>query len=229
MKTLPSVRLTLIAGAVLAGSLATTPALAEVSASAAVANVYLWRGLNLGDGVPAVSGSLDYGHESGLYAGVWGSSAGPTQEVDVYAGWAKEFDGFSLEAGYFDYNYPGDRSATSPRGGDFEEVKLAAGAAGFEVQAWLGMGETGGGADNENNYYAASYSYDKYTVLAGMTDNDCGAVACDYTHVDASYAYNDNLTFTVSKVVDTDLALTEPDALFVVSYSLPLDLPAAKE
>lgn len=228
MTSLRTVRHSLLAATVAGAAVLSLPAAAEVSANAAVSNVYLWRGLDLGAGVPAVSGGLDYGHESGLYAGVWGSSSGPTQEVDVYAGWAKEFDGFSVDIGYYDYNYPGDRSVTSPRGLDFEEVKLSAGAAGFEVQAWLGMGETGGGADNENNYYAASYAYDKFTALAGMTDNDCGAVSCDYTHLDVSYAYNDNLTFTVSKIVDTDLAATEPDALFVVGYSLPLDLPKAK-
>ncbi|MFP5383474.1 MAG: TorF family putative porin [Gammaproteobacteria bacterium] len=96
MTSLRTVRHSLLAATVAGAAVVSIPAAAEVSANAAVANVYLWRGLDLGAGVPAVSGGLDYGHESGLYAGVWGSSSGPTQEVDFYAGWAKEFDGFSV-------------------------------------------------------------------------------------------------------------------------------------
>ncbi|PCJ30789.1 MAG: hypothetical protein COA99_17755 [Moraxellaceae bacterium] len=55
----------------------------------------------------------------------------------------------------------------------------------------------------------------------------------DYTHLDLPYAYNDNIAFTVSKVVDfdqhndgtgldTDGAGIDDDTLVVVSYSLPI-------
>ena len=46
----------------------------------------------------------------------------------------------------------------------------------------------------------------------------------DYSHLDLGYQYNDNLSFTVSKVIDTDDDTQEDDTLFVVSYSLPIDL-----
>jgi len=46
------------------------------------------------------------------------------------------------------------------------------------------------------------------------------------THFDLTYAFNENLSFTVSKVLDDDAEDTaEPkdeDAIFVVSYSLPI-------
>jgi hypothetical protein len=52
--------------------------------------------------------------------------------------------------------------------------------------------------------------------------------SCNYTHVDMTYAYNKNLSFTVSGIADMDkgqeMAGTDKDALFVVTYMLPLDL-----
>ena len=51
---------------------------AEVAASVGVANMYLWRGMDLGNGDAAVSGDLKYKHKSGAYAGIWGSSGDAT-------------------------------------------------------------------------------------------------------------------------------------------------------
>ena len=63
-----------IAALALAGTaIVASPAMAEVSASAAVANMYLWRGIDLGDGSAAVSGDLVYSN-SGAYVGIWVSS-----------------------------------------------------------------------------------------------------------------------------------------------------------
>ncbi len=48
-------------------------------------------------------------------------------------------------------------------------------------------------------------------------DND------NMTHFDVSYAYNDNLSFTVSKVVDEEVEGTyDNDPIFQVSYKLPI-------
>ena len=68
-----------LAGVMTAGltAVSTAQAEVEVSASASVANMYLWRGQDLSgsSGVPAVSGDLTVS-ASGAYAGVWAYSSG---------------------------------------------------------------------------------------------------------------------------------------------------------
>jgi len=45
---------------------------AEVSANVSVVSNYLFRAVSQTGGATAVQGGLDYGHESGFYAGAWG-------------------------------------------------------------------------------------------------------------------------------------------------------------
>ncbi len=44
------------------------------SASAALTTDYIWRGVSQTNNDPAIQGSFDLSHESGIYAGVWGSN-----------------------------------------------------------------------------------------------------------------------------------------------------------
>lgn len=239
MKT--ALKLTALAAAISATAVPMTAA-AEVSGSLGISNIYLWRGMDLAAGAAQVHGSLDYGHESGLYAGVWGSSETVSQEYDVYAGFAGEAGGLSYDIAYVDYNYPNDT------GSDFQEAILGLGFAGVSFTGAFGMGQyghdtagTGPGTeapDNEDNYFNLSYSYDKFTAAVGTYDKD--ADDSNYTHVDLSYALTDALSFTVSKVVESgDCAAngafdatgkcvattnsdTPDDTLFVVGYSFAI-------
>lgn len=226
MKSLRTVRYTLLAAAVAGAAFASAPASAEVSATASIANVYLWRGLDLGMGSPQIAGSLDYTHSSGLFAGAWGSSAGPGTETDLYVGYEHSTDAFGFKAALYDYTYP---SATAS---NFQEAYLNFSASGFFVDAYMGVGKIGATAtevDNKNNYYDVGYTYEKFTAKYGMTSNDTANT--DYSHLDVTYAYNDRLAFTVSGIVDDDpgaVTVGYHDPLFVVSYTLPLDIPAAK-
>ncbi len=96
-----------VAGVMTAGLAGIPAAQAEVSASASIATEYLWRGQTLGNGDAAVSGSLDYAHDSGLYAGVWVSSGDASStEYDLYAGFAGEAGDFGYDLGYATYLYP---------------------------------------------------------------------------------------------------------------------------
>ncbi|HRQ61874.1 MAG TPA: TorF family putative porin, partial [Alphaproteobacteria bacterium] len=73
----------------------------EFSASAALVSEYAFRGISQSDEHPALQGSIDYEHESGFYAGVWGSSVDfndgseATVETDLYAGLAGEIGNIS--------------------------------------------------------------------------------------------------------------------------------------
>lgn len=225
MKTLRTVRYSLLAAAVAGGAVVSAPAFAEVSANASVASAYLWRGQNLGGGQPVVAGGLDYNHESGLFAGVWTSSAGPANEVDLYAGYRGKAGGLDFGGGLYYYAYP-DTVGTASSTSDYKELNLTAGAAGFKGELGLGFGD-GFAGDNENIYLAASYTMDKFTGKIGKYDGknnntlDLTGTVGDYVHVDVSYAYNDKLAFTLTKVVDTNTG-PKGDPLLAVSYTLPI-------
>ena len=59
----------------------------------------------------ATVGGFDYSHESGFYAGTWGSNVafgGAGLELDTYAGFTGVFEGvIDYDIGYIDYAYPG--------------------------------------------------------------------------------------------------------------------------
>lgn len=218
MKSLRTVRYSLLAAAVAGGAIISAPAAAGVSATAGVANLYLWRGQNLGAGAPVVMGSLDYGHDSGVFAGVWGSSAGPDQEVDLYAGYAYSSDAFGFKVTAYDYSYP--RSGVQ---GALNEIALNVTAGGFFADYILGI------EDFEDTSYAdVGYTYEKFTGKVGYMMTDDVTPDSNYTHADLTYAYNERLSFTVSGIVADDdasvFAGSNKDALFVVSYVLPLEL-----
>ena len=234
-------------GVAAAGCMIAMPAAAEdieVAASAAVSNLYLFRGADLGNGSAVVSGDL-IASMMGFYGGVWASSGDSSagSEYDLFVGYNAEFDGVSVDVGLVNYMYPKD--SANDTFGAFSEFYLSVGFMGFGFDYSDNIAGDPGFA-----YYALSYNVDKFTVLMGMVDIDeldssvalsnnssssvyGGSQKVDYTHLDLTYAYNDNLSFTVSKVITQDEievgAVTyeknqEDDLLFVVSYSLPIDV-----
>jgi uncharacterized protein (TIGR02001 family) len=112
-----------LAVSVLALGLA-APAFAEgplaVSGGATAISDYRFRGISLSGEDPAIQGSLNFNHESGVYAGVWGSSLEDTPlygeaELDFYAGWRGEVaSGTSLDVGLLYYAYPLGDSGAGP-------------------------------------------------------------------------------------------------------------------
>lgn len=201
---------TLVAAALVSAGAA---AQAEVSGSVAIATSYLWRGYDLGYGSGVVSGSLDYAHESGVYAGIWGSSGDDAYgtEYDLYAGWGGEIvDGFSVDLGYVDYNYPDTLGAA-----DFEEVILGLG---YGPVSFTFVEPTTNGADY--NYYSLGAELGDFSVAYGLWQ-DFGASGADGSHVDVTYGMGD-LAFTLSQSFDDGAGLSE-EVQFVVSYSIPLD------
>lgn len=227
MKHVSGLKKTLIASAVAVGMMAPHFAVAEVSGSLGISNMYFWRGQDISAGRPAVSGSLDYTHQTGLYAGIWGSSEGPADEgfsgsteYDLYVGYGGAVGDFSYDISYIHYIYPSNNDF------DLEEVIASVGFAGLTATGYIGVGEAGHGddaVDNENNYFTLDYSYDKYGILVGTWDFD--ADDTNYTHLDLSYSLTDELSFTVSKIVDADEGSSFDDGddpLFVVSYSFAI-------
>ena len=110
---------------------------------------YIFRGLTQTGRKPAVQGGFDYAHESGWYAGMWGSNIswlkenastrvpanttgvygeGGSVELDFYGGykWSLPQD-FTLDLGGLYYWYPGDinpgyRAVVVPAGADIPKA-----------------------------------------------------------------------------------------------------------
>lgn len=218
-KTSKAVRLATL-GALAAGAMSVAPvasAEVEVAGSVAIANMYLWRGNDLGNGNAAVSGDISVS-AGGAYAGVWGSSGDSAAgtEYDLFAGYGAEFGGVSVDLSVWNYLYPTSAEAQNDTDnfGGLSEVILSVGFMGVSAAIYDNVA---GGSGYE--YYTLGYSYDAYSVTFGKHDAVGGGDDIDMVHLDLSYAYNDNLSFTFSQQVDEK---ADDDLKFVVSYSLPL-------
>ncbi len=228
----------LLASAVAASalSMAMVPAAnaeVEVAASVGVASTYLWRGYDLGSGTPAVSGDLS-ASVAGFYGGVWGSSGDTAAgtEYDLYLGYGGSVGDFSYDVSVWNYIYPTkgvdseDEDATpqdADEGDAFELSELVI-SLGYGPVSFTYMDNIAGGSGYE--YYNLSVGVGSFTFAAGLHDNPDSDVpgapaADDPAHVDISYAYNENLSFTVSQFI-SDEPLGD-DAKFVVSYSIPIE------
>lgn len=126
----------LLSGTVPVGAqeMSDTPA-SWVSGSISLMTDYSLRGISQTLREPALQGSIDLAHPSGLYFGAWASSvnfgegdladSGPRaqMELDAYGGFALEVGSLALDAGAVYYAYPG---AASSRSYNFYELSFAA-------------------------------------------------------------------------------------------------------
>lgn len=196
-------------------------AYAEVSASVGIANKYLWRGIDLGSGDAAVSGDLKYSNESGIYAGIWGSSGDSAlgAEYDLYAGWGGKLGPVDLDLSLWSYNYPS--SDIDP--GELTDLVISAGLGDFTGTLYEAVqGDSG----NDYRYISLGYDYGKFNAMVGIHDfeNTDG----NPTHLQLGYAYNDNVSFAVSQFIadeDSDAAVglgADDDMQFLVSYTVDI-------
>ncbi len=219
-------KLALAVGAlVFAGSAA-----AELSANIGATSNYVWRGVTQTDDGAAISGGLDYAHDSGFYAGTWasnvdfGSDDDTTAEVDLYGGYANELgSGLGYDFGVIYYAYPGG-----------DELDFT------EVYASLSFGPvTGGvnytvdkeaGGDEDDVYYHLSASFDVAPTWSiggtiGHYDFDSGD---SYNHgqIDIGKSVGDfgDFTLSVSVVDEDDDGLDfDGDTLVFVSWGKTFD------
>lgn len=227
MKTKSAFKKSLIAAAV-AGASFSMPmtAAAEISATLDIASQYIFRGIVEEQGSAAVSGSIDYEHDSGLYAGFWTGSLPSGIETNYYAGFASDVGDFSYDVGLLHYRFP----PASQDGADafLSEVYLEVGYMGFGAGAFIGVDKAGtsrsNGDDNKDNYFTLSYGYEQFGILVGYADMD--ADDSNYSHLDLTYEVLPGLTFMASQILDADdNALSRADeplnkgTQFVVSYS----------
>lgn len=215
----------LLASAVAASALSLTMVPAanaevEVSGSLGIASTYLWRGYDLGSGTPAISGDLN-ASVSGFYGGIWGSSGDTTAgtEYDLYVGYGGEVGDFSYDVSLWNYVYPTLDSGSTEDADetDVGELSEAVVTLGYGPVSLTYMDNIAGSTGYE--YYNLSAGFGAFTLAIGMHDNE--GDADDPTHADLTYAYNDNLSFTISQFISDE---PEGDDLkFVVAYSVPIE------
>ena len=202
----------------------------DVSASAAVSSMYLWRGMDLGNGDAAVSGDIT-ASAGGAYATMWTSSGDSAagNEYDFGVGYGGEVEGFSYDVSAWTYIYPSSpddatTSADESSSNAFELSELIV-SLGYEGVSFSYYYPLAGDGNDDYSYMTLGYGMGAYSATVGISDDDKDANPGNiYTHLDLSYAYTDSLSFTVSKVVSAEEDTTEDDTKFVVSYSLPIEM-----
>ena len=235
MKKTTNLTATALAVAVATGASFAAPqsALADTSATVSVSNMYLWRGQNISNPSPQVAGSLDYSN-SGFYVGVWGSSEGPfdgSSEIDLYAGYGMSFGDFGFDVSYWKYLYPGAQvgGVECDLGDcDLSDAVLSLSYGPVALTGYFGV-ESG---STKDKYYTLSGTMSSFTLLYGLYQSGESADGMDYSHLQLSYAFNDEVTFTISKASEDGYGLgassrstvfTE-NPLFQVSYSHTFDM-----
>lgn len=104
-----------------------------------LASEYIYRGIEQTAGKPAIQGGFDFSHDSGFYAGLWGSNIswvsdglpGTTSsiELDVYGGYRNTFAGgdWNYDLGVLTYIYPVSNFPSDTTKPDTTEVYAAIG------------------------------------------------------------------------------------------------------
>lgn len=192
------------------------------SGSVTLTSDYVFRGISQTQEDPALQGSFDVSHESGLYAGVWASNVDfddgstPTGtdtnlEVDFYGGFANSIDAFSYDLGVIYYAYP-DTS-----GADYDYVEFLLGL-GYDFEVLSISGAV---------YYSPDFfaeTGDAWYVTAGIAvpvtdwltlDANYGLQTIDETTPDDYSDWNVGATVSIEgfdfsvRYTDTDLSTAE--------------------
>lgn len=118
-----------------------------VSGNASLVSQYLFRGITLTQGKPAIQAAAEVAHASGFYAGIWGSGVshaaynnGSGTEIDFYGGWRKDLgNGYGLDTGVYAYWYPGAyyRYENHRIKYNSGEAKLVLSKDAFNVAGWV--------------------------------------------------------------------------------------------
>ncbi len=198
-----------------------------LSANVAATSNYLWRGLEQTGGDAAISGGIDYAHNSGFYVGTWASNASwgdMKTELDLYLGYGGDItDNISYDVGYIYFAYPdsiADKNA-------FSEIYASVSTGGFSFGvAVLADSEAGGdGAEFGDSVYANidyAFALANETEVALHLGNYSGDFSTDSTDIGISISKS-GFTLGVSKT-DYDDGMDSDDMKFYVAYSIDVDL-----
>ncbi|MDQ2077586.1 TorF family putative porin [Marinimicrobium sp. ABcell2] len=180
----------------------------EVSASVGAANMYYWRGFDLGNGTPAVWGDLTVS-AGGFYGGMWTSSGDSSSvEYDLYVGYGGEAGAFTYDVSLWSYSYP---SAADPVGpGELMEAVVGLGFGPLSLTYFHGL-------EDLDDYWYTTVGLD-----VGDFNFTYGHHEDDVSHLDVTYGYNENLSFTLGLILD-DGGYANDEPKFIVSFTIPIN------
>jgi uncharacterized protein (TIGR02001 family) len=175
------------------------------SASVTLTSDYIFRGISLTDEKPAIQGSFDYAHASGLYVGTWASNLSIDSEtnieIDVYAGFANEFgdSGIGYDVSVLRYMYPGNGGTDS----DYTEYFGSLSYSYFTGTIGYTSDFPTGTKDVNETYYNLAFDYELpygigFNAAVGYTDSD----------------RNDDVAGASDSYVDYTIGLSKPFAGF---------------
>lgn len=187
----------------------------STSASVALSSDYVWRGYSQTDNEPAISGSFDYAHQSGLYAGAWASNVdfeiNDNQahiEMDAYIGFANQIGNSNIgyDVGVLRYIYPGTD------GGNWNEVY---GSLSYQYFS-LFVGHSGDvyGSSEKGTYYNLGFSYPlpaEFTLNANLGYYDYDREVFGSSSPDSAKDYRIGLS-KVFAGFELDLSYTDTDS-----------------
>jgi len=178
----------------------------STSASVALSSDYVWRGVSQTQRDAAISGSFDYSHASGLYAGVWASNVDEfvdgdkaNLEIDTYAGYSSELGdtGIGYDIGWLRYIYPGIAAGLDY---DWNEYHLALSYSYFSASVNYTNEVYGDGGDNAVYYtFGGAYEFENGVAI----DANIGA-----------YDYSDEATYGDDAHVDWNIGVSKELAGF---------------
>ena len=186
----------------------------EIDAEIGAFSDYRFRGISLSSKDPQVSAEISVAHESGLYAGVWASNVAINNgaddvELDLYAGYAADMGGATLDVGAVYYLYPGNS--------DFNYVELlasvafAAGPGEITLGAAYAPSQSNIGSEDNTYFYISGDMPIGETPLSvhgtfGIENGAFGDNKRDWL-IGASYDLGSGITATVD-YVDTARAFS---------------------
>jgi uncharacterized protein (TIGR02001 family) len=250
---LTSIRGLLAATLVVGCGLAATPAFADetdppaaftVTGNVALVTDYRFRGLSQSSGDPAIQGSININHSSGLYAGVWSSSTDfavvgaaadavyGNQEVDLYAGWTgKVGSAVTADVGLLYYAYPSGKVGKAEFFEPYASLSTTLGPVSAKVgaaYAWKQAALDFNGGGNDDNIYVygelgAGIPNTPISLAAHLGYTD-GALSPKFaTGATATYDggldYSLGATYNITKNLSAGVSYVAVDGNSIDSYS----------
>jgi uncharacterized protein (TIGR02001 family) len=193
---------------------ATGLAHAQFSGTITAVSDYDFRGVSLSATDPALQGSIDWAHDSGLYVGAWasnidyGDDVDGDIEVDLYAGFAGGAeDGLGWDAGIVFYTYPGSDDIE-----DYPEAYVGLTYNIVEFKQWYTNDYAGTDEDGLYSELNLTFELPAGFGLGVHAGYNYGDVFEDTEYID----YSVGVTYTLNnfnlelKWVDNDLSDSDP-------------------
>lgn len=216
--------------------LAVPAAHAEVAATVGASNMYYWRGFDLGGGA-AISADVNVSG-NGFVAGIWTSSGDSKSdglggtEYDLYAGYSGKAGDFTYGVSVVSYIYPtlgehvNDDTPSAVKPFEYVEVIPSVGYGPLKVSYYDAVvADHSPLSDDSYNYITVELLFEKFAFKYGMhsQDFDESGTLDGVSHLDATWKFNDKLSFTLGTVVEAnDFDEQDKELNFVVNLSLPI-------